>query len=90
MEPGRYYVRTRGEQGEESSGTLPTFHKDAAALDEARLVQIDLDQQAEDINIQPAFGRLFRISGMAPVPPRSPQVSVELLSDMGPVSGSIL
>src|SRR5438132_352001 len=89
LEPGRYYVRTRGRMLDEESGALPTFFKDVAPVEQARTVDVDLDQQTDDINIQPAFGRLFRVAGQAVAPPRVGPITVELMSDMGPVSGSV-
>lgn len=89
LKPGRYYVRTRGRMMEDGLGALPTFFKDVAPVEQARTVDVDLDQQTDDVNIQPAFGRLYRIAGQAVAPPRAGPVTVELMSDMGLVSGSV-
>lgn len=89
LEPGRYYVRTRGGVLDEGLGPLPTFFKDVAPVEEARTVDAELDQQIDDINIQPAFGRLFRVTGQVMAPPRAGPITVELMSDMGPVPGSV-
>jgi hypothetical protein len=85
---GRYYVRARGGVLEQGAGPLPTFFKDSATVENALPVDVELDEQATDVNIQPGMGKLYRISGTALRPPRS-QVHVELLSDMGPVAGSV-
>jgi hypothetical protein len=74
---------------DEGSGAMPTFFKDVAPVEQARTVDVDLDQQTDDVNIQPAFGRLYRVTGQAVAPPRSGPVTVELMSDMGPVPGSV-
>lgn len=89
LEPGRYYVRTRGSVLDEGLGALPTFFKDVVPVEEARTVDADLDQQTDDVNIQPAFGRLFRVTGQVLAPSRSGAITVELMSDMGPVAGSV-
>jgi len=89
LEPGRYYVRTRGGVLEEGLGPLPTFLKDVTHVEEARTVDTELDQQTDDINIQPAFGKLYRLTGQVIAPPRASSITVELISDMGPVSGSV-
>ena len=72
---------------DEGSGAMPTFFKDVTPVEQARTVEVDLDQQTDDVNIQPAFGRLYRVAGQAVAPPRSGPVTVELVSDMGPVPG---
>ena len=41
-----------------------------APVEQARTVDVDLDQQTDDINMQPAFGRLLRVAGQAVAPPR--------------------
>lgn len=89
LEPGRYYVRMRGGVLDEGLGPLPTFFKDVTSVEQARTVDADLDQQTDDVDIQPAFGRLYRLTGQVIAPPRSGPITVELMSDMGPVSGSV-
>jgi len=82
LEPGSYFVRTAAKQLEDGSGLLPTFHKETAAVDQALPVDVDLDRQAEDIDIRPLPGRLVRVSGrvVPPVP-----VTLSLISDTGRV-----
>jgi hypothetical protein len=89
LEPGHYYVRTRGNQSDEGSGRLPTFFKDSAGVGQAQMVDVDLDQQAIDINIQPPVGKLYHITGSAQVPRQVMQLTIDLASDMGLVSGSV-
>lgn len=88
LRPGRYLVRTRGTVLDDTGGPLPTFHQDAASVDGAIPVAAELDEQTGDVNIQPSFGKLYRLTGAALSPPRS-QANVELISDMGPVPGSV-
>jgi len=89
LEPGRYYVRTRGNQSDEGSGPLPTFFKESAGVEQAQMVDVDLDQQAIDVNIQPPVGKLFHLTGSAQVSRQVMQVTIDLVSDMGLVSGSV-
>jgi hypothetical protein len=88
LRPGRYYVRTRGTALEQGSGPLPIFFRDSGAVENAVPVEVQLDEQTPDVNIQPAVGKLYRITGAVLKPPRT-QSTVELLSDMGPVAGSV-
>jgi hypothetical protein len=88
LRPGRYLVRTRGTMLDENGGPLPTFHRDSAGPDGAVPVSVELDEQTGDVNIQPSFGKLYRLTGAALLPPRS-QANVALISDMGPVPGSV-
>jgi hypothetical protein len=84
LEPGTYYVRTGAKQLEDNSGLLPTFHKETLAVDQSTTVDVDLDRQADDIDIRPLPGKLFRINGKVLVSPPVP-VSVSLISDVGRV-----
>lgn len=89
LEPGTYYVRTVAKQLEDGSGLLPTFSKETLALDQCYPVDVDLDQQADEVNIRPLPGKLFRVHGVAatPVPLASP-ITVTLISDVGRVRTS--
>jgi len=82
LEPGTYYVRAGAKELEDGSGLLPTFHKETMAVDESMTVDVDLDQQADDIDIRPLPGKLFRVRGKVIVQPRVP-VTVSLISDVG-------
>jgi hypothetical protein len=84
LEPGTYYVRTAAKQLEDSSGLLPTFHKETAAVDQSMTVDVELDQQADDIDIRPLPGKLFRVSGEVIAHPPVP-VTLTLISDAGRV-----
>ncbi len=80
LEPGTYYVRSASKQLEDLSGLLPTFHKETMAVDQAMTVDVDLDAQADDIDIRPLPGKLFRVFGN--VSPQVP-VTLSLISDVG-------
>ena len=84
LEPGTYYVRTAAKQLEDGSGLLPTFHKETVAVDQSITVDMDLDQQADDIDIRPLPGKLFRVYGRVQVSPPAP-VTLSLISDVGRV-----
>lgn len=89
LEPGRYFVRTRGNQSDEGLGPLPTFFKGSSSVEQAQMVDVDLDQQTIDVNMQPPVGKLFRLTGSAQAPRQIMQLTVDLVSDMGLVSGSV-
>jgi hypothetical protein len=84
LEPGTYYVRTAAQQLEDGSGLLPTFHKETMAVDQSITVDVDLDQQADEIDIRPFPGKLFRVSGRVFVSPPA-LVTLTLISDVGRV-----
>ncbi len=84
LDPGSYFVRSAAKQLEDNSGLLPTFHKETMAVDQAITVDVDLDQQADDIDIRPLAGKLFKVSGEVVVHPSVP-VTVTLISDVGRV-----
>ena len=81
LEPGSYLVRTLGKQYEEGS-YLPTFSRESATVELAHPVEANLDQQTDDVNVRPAPGRLYSVSGQA-VAPMPTQATVMLVSDMG-------
>jgi hypothetical protein len=83
LEPGTYHVRSAAKQLEDASGLLPTFHKETTAVDQSMTVDVELDQQADDIDIRPFPGKLFRVFGKV-VRPMAP-VTVSLISDVGRV-----
>jgi carboxypeptidase family protein len=83
LEPGTYYVRSAAKLLEDASGLLPTFHKETMVVDQSMIVDVDLDQQADDIDIRPFPGKLFRVFGNV-VRPTAP-VTISLISDVGRV-----
>jgi hypothetical protein len=84
LEPGRYIVRSGPMSLDEATGALPTFHREAASVEEARAVDVDLDRETPDVVIRPNFGRLFRLAGsIVPMTPQCVGLAVTLASDMG-------
>jgi len=84
LEPGTYYVRAGAKELEDGSGLLPTFHKETMAVDQSVTVDVDLDQQADDIDVRPLPGKLARVHGKVLVSPPVP-VALTLISDVGRV-----
>jgi hypothetical protein len=82
LEPGTYLIRTASKTYEDG-GYLPTFYKDVSAVEQARQVDVQLDLQAEDINVRPAPGRLFQVAGTATTAAMPTTITVTLVSDMG-------
>jgi hypothetical protein len=88
LEPGQYLIRTAGAQYEEGA-YLPTFGKESIPVENARLVEVDVDQQANNIDVRPLLGKLFKMAGGAlpdrPImddPPPVP-IKITLATDMG-------
>jgi hypothetical protein len=82
LEPGSYLIRTAAKTYEDG-GYLPTFYKDVTVVDQARQVDVMLDQQAEEINVRPMPGRLFQVAGAVAAPTMNMPIAVTLVSDMG-------
>ena len=82
LNPGQYLMRTGAKQLDEETGVLPTFYPDSASVDDARVIDVALDQQAEYINIRPAFGKTLTLSGEAEVVGCDGRISVTLISDL--------
>jgi hypothetical protein len=62
LEPGSYLVRTVAHEYEEGS-YVPTFGRDTIIVEEARPVEVYLDQEAANIDVRPKQGRLYKIEG---------------------------
>ena len=90
LTPGQYLIRAGSKQLDEQTAVTPTFYKDSVSVEEARLVEVDLDQQLADINVRPNFGKLYQLSGeVRPIPDQCPgSVFVTLTSDMGQKTAS--
>jgi hypothetical protein len=88
LEPGPYLVKTVAREYDEGS-YIPTFSKDALKVEEARGVEVLLDQEAERVDVRPAPGKLYKIGGRVLPSAMNPEdgnpVSVKLTfaSDMG-------
>jgi len=81
LEPGSYLIRTVGKRYDEGD-YLPTFSRETARVDEARPVEVQLDQESIDAHVRPFAGRLFTLAGRAITSPQV-QVSLTLVSDLG-------
>ncbi len=81
LEPGRYHIRTAPLPLEAGPGLIPTFFKEVASLDQARVVEVELEAQADEVSFRPLFGPLWRLSGRVAWP-RGPG-SITLISEMG-------
>ncbi|HEV2448113.1 MAG TPA: carboxypeptidase-like regulatory domain-containing protein [Candidatus Sulfopaludibacter sp.] len=91
LDPGSYLVRTVAREYEEG-GYLPTFSKNTSKVEEARPVDVQLDQEAVGVDVMPATGRIYKVAGAvhpgamitegpgagSPVP-----VKLTMASDMG-------
>jgi hypothetical protein len=81
LDPGTYLVRTGAVQNE-GVDYLPTFAKETLRVEEAHMVAVAVDEESASVNVRPAPGKLFRLSGVAEG--NSPgAVTVTLASDMG-------
>lgn len=81
LEPGKYLIRTLAKQYEEG-GYVPTFFRETTTVDQAFPVEADLDRETAEVNLHPAPGKLFAVSGRAVTfPPIT--VNMSLVSDMG-------
>ncbi len=83
LEPGSYVIRTLAKHYDDG-GYLPTFSRETARLEQARPVEVNMDQESTDANVRPFPGRLYTVSGVVPMQIRpQPVVNVWLVSDMG-------
>ncbi len=82
LEPGNYLVRTAANHDDDLD-YLPTFSKEALPVAEAHAVQVYLDEETRNVDVRPAPGKLFSVSGMVSTDPAGIPVSVTLASDAG-------
>ena len=80
LEPGAYRVRTGPKQLEDQSGLLPTYFGDSAGVDGSIPVMVRLDDETGGLIVEPAPGKLLRVSGRVNVPGAG---TVALYADMG-------
>jgi hypothetical protein len=59
--PGNYVVRTVGKQVDDI-GYKPTYARETDLLDQARAVDVEIEQQVEMGNLQPLQGKLFTLT----------------------------
>jgi protocatechuate 3,4-dioxygenase beta subunit len=85
--PGTYFVRNAAKQFDDALSIVPTFYPDGNSLQQARVVEVDLDHSAQDINFTPAQGRLFHVTGrvVGPFPSSDGTGAIDLISDTGRV-----
>lgn len=91
LAPGSYLVRTVAREYEEG-GYLPTFSKDAAKVEEARPVDVELDRETTNVDVRPLPGKLYRAGGVVhpgamipdgPMAGTPVTVKLTMASDMG-------
>ena len=82
LEPGSYLVRSLAKHFDDA-GYLPAFFPQASRVDDARPVEVALDQQVNDVNVRPIPGQLLKVAGRA-YGSFLGQVNLTLISDMGP------
>jgi protocatechuate 3,4-dioxygenase beta subunit len=82
LEPGTYVVRTAGNQSNDGS-YLPTFGKETDQLEQARTVDLQPDQEADNVDVRPLPGRLYSLSVVAEKILPGADVAITLASQMG-------
>jgi hypothetical protein len=80
LQPGSYLVRSLAKMYD-AGGYLPTFYRDSAGANDARPVEVTLDEEVERADFHAAPGRLFTVSGR--VAGNGGQTTVTLSSDAG-------
>jgi hypothetical protein len=83
LEPGAYVVRTVAQLYEEG-GYLPTYSPAVPAVEDARILNVDLDGQVANADVRPLPGTLLTLSGgfTSDLDPDI-RVTVTLISEMG-------
>jgi hypothetical protein len=83
LEPGAYVVRTVARLYEEG-GYLPTYSPAAGAVEDARILDVDLDRQVANADVRPLPGKLLTLSGAftSDLDPDI-RITVTLISEMG-------
>jgi hypothetical protein len=87
LDPGSYLVRTVAREYEDG-GYLPTFSKESPRVEDARPVEVQLDQDFDRVEVHPGMGKLFNIGGtvlpgMTDSKGDPVTVKLTLASDMG-------
>jgi Carboxypeptidase regulatory-like domain len=78
--PGLYVVVTASRIGEGGDGFVPTFYGGSTALEQARGIDVALDNETTGVNIQPLPGMLNQIRGNINAPGI---LAVQLLGSLG-------
>ena len=63
LDPGKYWIRNAAAIFDDGSGLLPTFGPLSRETRDARVQIVNLDEEAQDANVQPEPGMLFRLTG---------------------------
>ncbi len=86
LEPGRYLIRTAARDLEGHFGLLPTFFGQTTRAQDARAVDVGLDEEMAGIGIQPLPGRLssLAVTLAGPTP-----ASLTLIGDTGKREASL-
>jgi hypothetical protein len=80
--PGSYLVRSVGKQYEDEP-YVPTFHHEAAEVEQANVSEVRIDEETKNVNLRPRKGSLVTISGSVLVPEPGVEVTLTLVNDMG-------
>ncbi len=81
LPPGTYLVRSAPWQ-DETISYVPTFSKEAGSAEEARVLDVSLDQDVDRVDIKPIRGTLLEVAGT--VSPSLPEeVTLTFATDMG-------
>jgi hypothetical protein len=60
LEPGKYFVRTVGKQYEDG-GYLPTYSRETVRADQAQVVEVLPEAQADRVDVRPLPGKVFSV-----------------------------
>lgn len=87
LEPGWYLLRTAAREYDEGS-YLPTFARETTRVEDARAVQVGLDQEVNNFDVSPKTGRLYKIGGtvfpgVMTADGNPAQVKLTMAGDMG-------
>ena len=81
--PGSYLVRTGGKE-QDDIGYKPTFGREADVVDQARSVDVDIEQQVERMDLRPLPGQLASLSvGATTADPPDMPVTLTMAGEMG-------
>lgn len=81
--PGNYVVRSAGKQMDEI-GYKPTYGRETDLLDQARSVDLEIEQQVDMGNLRPLPGKLFTLTASAQaLDPGEEPVTLTFASEMG-------
>ena len=67
LDPGKYWIRNAAAQLDDGSGILPTFGPLSRETRDARIQVVNLDEEAQDANVQPEPGTAIPFNRQSPV-----------------------